>query len=80
MPMRAHRTLSALDVYKRLLTLSDELEGLADQCWSVAGDTALRAASKIVRGLASGFWLTIKPDEIQEPPSASFPDNRDRNR
>lgn len=59
--MRPPRSLSALDVYRRLTALSRELEDMADQCWSVAGETALRSTAKMVRACASGFWLTIRP-------------------
>lgn len=65
--MRAPRTLSALDVYKRLTVTASELEAMADQCWSVAGETALRTAARLVRTVASGFWLSIKPDEKPGP-------------
>ena len=57
------RTLSSLDVYRRLTALGHELEEMAGQCWSPAGETALRATAKLVRACASGFWLTIRPDE-----------------
>lgn len=61
--MRKTRSLSALDVYKRLSATSAELEALADECWSVSGETALRTAAKLVRTVSSGFWLSIKPGE-----------------
>ena len=67
------RSLSSLDIYRRLTALAHELDGMAAECWSVAGETALRATAKMVRACASGFWLTIKPDETPaerrpEPP------------
>jgi hypothetical protein len=65
--MRAPRTKSALDVYRRLIQTAADLELMADECWSVSGETALRTTAKLVRTLASGFWLSIKPDENQEP-------------
>lgn len=65
--MRAPRTLSALDVYKRLTATAAELDALANECWSVAGETALRTTARLVRTVASGFWLSIKPDETREP-------------
>lgn len=56
------RRLSALDVYKRLTELHRELDQMADECWSVAGETALRAAALSVRTLASAFFMSMDPD------------------
>lgn len=64
--MQPCRTLSALDVYKRLTALASELEALANQCWSVSGETALRSAARIVRVLASGFFRSIDPEQRPE--------------
>jgi hypothetical protein len=61
--MRAPRSLSDLDVYARLVNLSRELEEVSEQCWSVAGSTALKAAAKVIRALASGFFMTIGPKD-----------------
>ena len=51
------RSLSALDVYKRLIELSAELEEMAGKCWGVADETALKTAAKLVRALASGYFI-----------------------
>lgn len=73
-----NRDLSSLDCYRRLTALSRELDGMADACMSVAGETALRAAARIVRTLTSGFWLTMEghempPQERREaPPSETL--------
>lgn len=65
--MEQPRTLHSVEVYRRLTTLANDLEHMAGQCWSVAGETALRAAAKVIRTLASGFWMTITPDEKPKP-------------
>jgi hypothetical protein len=57
--MKPLRSLSDREVHQRLIALSEELERLADQAWSVAGATALRAAAKMVRGISSGFFMGI---------------------
>lgn len=48
--------LNDLQVYQRLHRLVEEMDGLADQCHSIAAATALRTASKLVRATASGLW------------------------
>lgn len=55
-PVRAEERLDDLQVYKRLLALVEELEALAVRCWSPAAATALLAASKIVRTVASALY------------------------
>lgn len=57
--MKPLRSLSDREVHQRLIALSEELERLADQAWSVAGATALKAAAKMLRGLSSGFFMGI---------------------
>jgi hypothetical protein len=57
------RKHSDIDVYKRMTELHLELEAMADQCWSVAGATALRGAARILRMLSSGFFLSLKGAE-----------------
>lgn len=61
--MRAPRSLSDLEVYSRLIALSRELEEMASQCWSVAGSAALTTAARVVRTVASGFFMTLGIDK-----------------
>jgi hypothetical protein len=64
------RHLSALDVYKKLTATAHELDAMADQCWGVAGATALRATARLVRACASGFFMSIKPEDEPTPQAA----------
>ena len=57
--MKPLRSLSDREVHQRLIGVSEELESLADQAWSVAGATALRAAAKLLRTLSTGFFMGI---------------------
>ena len=66
--MRAPRSMSDLDVYARLIALSRELEDAAGSRWSVAGETALRTAARVVRALASGFFMTMGGDDPANRP------------
>ena len=61
--MKPLRKLSDREVHQRLIDLSVELEGLADEAWSVAGSTGLRVAAKMVRALSSGFFMGIGTNE-----------------
>jgi hypothetical protein len=61
--MRAPRSISDLDVYARLIALSRELEDMAGSCWSVAGETALRTTARVVRAVASGFFMAMGRDD-----------------
>lgn len=69
--MRQPRTISALDAYRRLTALASELEDMAGACASVAGETALRSAARILRVLTSGFFLSLTPGENRPPERSS---------
>ena len=55
--MKPLRSLSDREVHLRLIDVSEELERLADQAWSVAGATALRAVARMVRLVSSSFFM-----------------------
>jgi hypothetical protein len=52
-----------LAIYKRLITICEELETLAAQSWSPASATSIRATAMLVRTLASGLWNTQGIDQ-----------------
>ncbi len=43
---------------------------MAGSCWSVAGETALRTTARIIRALASGFFMTMGGNDPQNGPRA----------
>ncbi len=53
---RLEGRLDDLTVYRRLINLVEELECLSRRCWSVASTTALVAASRVIRLVASGLY------------------------
>lgn len=57
--MKPLRSLSDREVHARLIALSEELEGLSEQAWSVAGSTALKAVAKMVRVVSTSFFMGI---------------------
>jgi hypothetical protein len=54
--------ISDLDVYARLTKAAVELDLLADQCWSVVGETALRTSAELHRTLASAVYAASLRD------------------
>lgn len=50
------RDLDDLQVYRRLMALSEELSALAERAHSPATSTALAVASRLVRRLASAVF------------------------
>lgn len=48
--------LSDLDVHKELVSISNKLDAMADLAMSVRSRTAMRAASKLIRKLASALF------------------------
>jgi hypothetical protein len=52
----AQDRLNDLQVYRKLLELSQDTGTLSQQCWSLVGSTALAAASVLLRSLASGVY------------------------
>lgn len=57
------RRISGPEAQRRIARLADELDEIAGLCWSPAGATAIRAASKIVRVLAAGLHHSFRPGE-----------------
>ncbi len=41
---------------------------MAGSCWSVAGETALRTTARIIRAVASGFFMTMGGDDPAKRP------------
>jgi uncharacterized small protein (DUF1192 family) len=64
--MKPLRSLSDREVHQRLTALSEELERLADQAWSVAGATALKAAAKMVRVVSTSFFMGVGSNPPRE--------------
>jgi hypothetical protein len=50
------RRLSDLDVYAMLQSKAAELDAAAAECWSVSGETALKALADAHRKVASGVY------------------------
>ena len=48
--------LSDLDVYHLLIRLGEQTRPLSARCWSTAAATALTAASRVMRALASALY------------------------
>jgi hypothetical protein len=53
---RLEGRLTDLEAYARLIKMVGELERLAARCWSMSSSTSLRAASAVVRQLASALF------------------------
>ena len=49
-------SLSDLAVYQRLVTLSEELDGLAALCSSMVSEAAVQTAATTLRGMASAIY------------------------
>jgi hypothetical protein len=54
--MSSFRDLSALEVHKELIAVCDRLDALAERAMSPRAETALKAASRIIRRLASALY------------------------
>ena len=50
------RTLNDMEVYRRLIALEAELLLIAGEAVSPRSETALRAAARVIRKLASAFF------------------------
>lgn len=55
-PVPEMERLSDLDVHKELIAVSNKLDAMAELAMSVRSRTALRAASKLIRKLASALF------------------------
>ena len=55
--MKPLRTLSDTDVYRHITELTNELDTLSQQCWSVAGATAIKVCSTQLRTLSLAFLV-----------------------
>jgi hypothetical protein len=48
--------LDDLTVYKRLISISEELDRMAGQCWSPATATAIKTCAAAIRRIASAVF------------------------
>lgn len=56
--------LDNLQVYRRLLSLCDELSELADRCWSPAGKTAILIVANSARIMSRALYKGGVKDSI----------------
>jgi len=57
--MRSLRSLSDTDVFKHITELANELDSLSQQCWSVAGEAAIKVCAIQLRTLSMAFLTGI---------------------
>lgn len=53
--MKPVRSLSDTEVFRHLTELANELDTLAQQCWSVGGETAMKVCAVQLRTLSMAF-------------------------
>jgi hypothetical protein len=59
-----------LEAYRRLLQLSEDLDKMAERCWSVASEQSLHAAAAVARKIASKLYqrsLRDDDDRLADP-------------
>lgn len=64
--MKPLRTLSDTDVFRHITELSNELDTLSQQCWSVAGETAIKVCSAQLRTLSMAFLIGMGTYEAKK--------------
>lgn len=57
--MEPLRSLSDTDVFKHITELANELDSLSQQCWSVAGEAAIKVCAVQLRTLSLAFLTGI---------------------